>query len=549
MRVGQDRERAPDPGVAAVRLQVGHGVEDDDLEVRARVRAVEEVPAQDHREARGGFLGGGGGARSGAAVPSFTRLSAVRGGPDSAPPGRHRGRRMTPALVVAAPATGSGKTTVVCALAAALRARGLDVRLFKAGPDYLDPTWHAKVTGRPSRNLDGWMTGADGVLASYARGARGGDIALIEGVMGLFDGWSPTALTGSGAELAVLLGAPVLLVVDASGMARTAAAVVHGLATFEPAVHVAGVVFNRVGGEGHTRLLGEAMAGPGGGSPRGSAVTMLGGLPARPDLAVPERHLGLVAADLVVAEGWVEGLAAWAEAHLDLDRLVALAGIRAPPPVAPVVAAPGPRVRLGIARDAAFHFYYPDNLELLEEAGAELVPFSPLADAALPAVDGLYLGGGYPEEHAAALAANVGMRAAIRAFAGPIYAECGGLMYLGAALDGHPMCGVLPLTTRMTPSLRSFGYREVVTTAPTILGPVGTRWKGHEFHHSELAENPMAPVFQTTGWGGAGVEGWARGNVLGTYVHAHFGSNPGLAAALVAACRAAGRGALSPAAP
>ncbi len=463
-------------------------------------------------------------------------------------------RPMTPALVVAAPATGSGKTTVVCAIAAALRARGLDVRLFKAGPDYLDPTWHTKVTGRPSRNLDGWMTGPDGVVASYRRGAAGGDIALVEGVMGLFDGWSPTELTGSGAELAVLLGTPVLLVVDASGMARTAAAVVHGLATFEPDVHVAGVVFNRVGGEGHTRILREAMA--------PSGIVVIGGLPAAPDLAVPERHLGLVAADLVADPGWTARLAAWAEAHLDLDGLVRLAavgiGAEAGVGVAAVAAvvADQPRVHIGIARDAAFHFYYPDNLELLEAAGAELVPFSPLADTALPDVDGLYLGGGYPEEHAAALSANTAMRAAVRTFAlgvegpsggaagaggRPIYAECGGLMYLGAALDGHPMCGVLPLTTRMTPTLRSFGYREVVTTVPTLLGPAGTRWRGHEFHHSELAENPMAPAFRTTGWGGDGVEGWALGNVLGTYVHAHFGSNPGLAPALVAACRAGAR--------
>lgn len=435
---------------------------------------------------------------------------------------------MPPALVVAAPATGSGKTTVVCAVAAALRARGVDVRLFKAGPDYLDPTWHAKVTGRPSRNLDGWMTGPEGVRASFARGAAGGDLALVEGVMGLFDGWSPTALDGSGAELAVLLGAPVLLVVDASGMARTAAAVVRGLATFHPDVRVAGVIFNRVGGPGHTDLLRAAMA------PL-PEVVVLGGLPARPDLAVPERHLGLVAADLAARPGHVEALAAWAAEWLDLDRLVALAAGGAATP-GPAPGAPAGAVRIGIARDAAFSFYYPDNLELLEAAGATLVPFSPLADTAPPAVDGLYLGGGYPEEHAAALAANAEMRAAIRAFSGPIYAECGGLMYLGEALDTHPMCGVLPLTTRMTPRLQSFGYREVVTTAPTCFGPAGTRWRGHEFHHSELAETRLQPVFHTTGWGRAGVEGWAHGNVLGTYVHAHFGSNPGMAAAFVRAC-------------
>lgn len=284
--------------------------------------------------------------------------------------------------------------------------------------------------------------------------------------MGLFDGWSPTELTGSGAELAVLLDAPVLLVVDAGGMARTAAAVVHGLATFDPRVRVTGVIFNRVGGEGHTRILREAMAAalPG--------VMVLGGLPARPDLAVPERHLELVAAVAVVSAGR--------------------------------------RVRIGVAQDAAFHFYYADNLDLLEEAGAELVSFSPVTDARPPPVDGLYLGGGYPEEHAAALTANVSMRASIRAFAasgGAIYAECGGLMYLGDSLEDaaglHPMCGVLPLTTRMTSALRSFGYRDVVTTAETLFGPVGTRWKGR---------------------------------VLGTYVHAHFGSNGGMADAFVGAC-------------
>ncbi len=217
-------------------------------------------------------------------------------------------------------------------------------------------------------------------------------------------------------------------------------------------------------------------------------------------------------------------------------------GTPAPTPAVAVVSA-GRRVRIGVAQDAAFHFYYADNLDLLEEAGAELVSFSPVTDARPPPVDGLYLGGGYPEEHAAALTANVSMRAAIRAFAasgGAIYAECGGLMYLGDSLEDaaglHPMCGVLPLTTRMTSALRSFGYREVVTTAETLFGPVGTRWKGHEFHHSELAATALAPVFETRGWGGAGVEGWAKGRVLGTYVHAHFGSNGGMADAFVGAC-------------
>ncbi len=430
---------------------------------------------------------------------------------------------MIPTLVIAAPASGEGKTTVVCAIAAALRTRGLDVRLFKAGPDYLDPSWHRLVSGRPSRNLDGWMTGREGVATSFARGARGGDIALIEGVMGLFDGRSPTSLEGSAAELATWLGAPVLAVVDASGMARTAAAVVHGLATYRPEVRVAGVVFNRAP---HGKLLREAMAG----------FAMLGALPVRADLAVPERHLGLVSAEVAGRPAWVEALAAWATEHLDLDGILALAQHV---PVGDVPVAQAPTVRIGIARDPAFHFYYDDNLDLLREAGAELVEFSPLTDTALPEVDGLYLGGGYPEAHADALVANTAMRAAIRAFEGPIYAECGGFMFLGEALDDRPMCGVLPTRTRMGARLRALGYREVVTTADTLLGPAGTTFRGHEFRYSELADTrDVSPVYQTTGRAGAGVEGWTCGRVLGSYVHAHFGSNPSLATNLVAACRA-----------
>jgi len=442
---------------------------------------------------------------------------------------------MIPTVLVAAPSSGSGKTTVVCAIAAALRARGLDVRTFKAGPDYLDPTWHRVVTGRPSRNLDGWMTGRQGVRASFARGAEGGDIALIEGVMGLFDGRSPRSLEGSGAEIAQWLDVPVVVVVDASGMARTAGAVVAGLAGYQPDVQVAGVVFNRVGSIGHGKLLAEAME-------TVPAVRCLGSLAKRPDLAVPERHLGLVSGEIAVRPGWVADLAAWG-AGLDLDALLALARVPAVAPFAPITATP--RVRIGVARDAAFHFYYEDNLDLLREAGAELVAFSPLTDATLPDdLDGVYLGGGYPEEHRATLAANVGMKDAIRAFPGVIYAECGGLMFLGESLAGDdgahtPMCGVLPVRTVMTGRLRTLGYREVTTTETTPFGPAGTVFRGHEFHYSELASTDLAPSYRMTGRGGEGVEGWARGNVLGSYVHAHFGSNPTLAPALVAACEAA----------
>lgn len=445
---------------------------------------------------------------------------------------------MIPTLLFAAPASGSGKTTVVCAVAAALRARGLDVRTFKAGPDYLDPTWHEAVTGRPSRNLDGWMCGPDGVRASFMRGAAGGDIAIIEGVMGLFDGRSPRTLEGSGAELALWLGVPVVVVIEASGMARTAAAVVAGLAGYQPGVVVAGVVFNQVGSVGHGKLLAEAMESV-------PAVRCLGALTRDPAMAVPERHLGLVSGQLAARPGWVAEMAAWGET-LELDTLLTLAqvptGLSRPPAPTHVP----PIVRIGVALDAAFHFYYQDNLDLLREAGAELVFFSPLHDPALPPdLDGIYLGGGYPEEHRGALSNNTTMCQAIRAFNGVIYAECGGLMYLGVSLAGvegdtTPMLGRLPVRTRMSGRLRTLGYREVTTTAATPLGPAGTVFRGHEFHYSELCETPdVSPVYHMTGRGGQGVEGWQQGRVLGSYVHAHFGSNLQIAPALVAACAAA----------
>lgn len=434
--------------------------------------------------------------------------------------------KISTGLVLGAPSSGSGKTTVICAIGAALRARGVDLRLFKAGPDYLDPSWHQAVTGLPGRNLDGWMTGLSGVRDSLARGGRGCDLALIEGVMGLFDGRSPTGLEGSAAELALHLDLPVLLVVDASGMARTAAAVVEGLARHVPGLRTAGVIFNQVGSVGHTRLLREALA------PTG--IPVLGGLPKRPDLAIPERHLGLVSAQLLDRPGWMPALAQLAEEHLDLDTLVSLGGALPQPPPLP---SPTRAVcRVGLAWDEAFHFYYQDNLELLAEAGAEIVRFSPLRDGALPPVDALYIGGGYPELYAEILSRNTALLDDLRRFKGPIYAECGGLMYLGEALDDTPMAGLLPVRTRMGERLRSLGYREVRTLVPTPLGPAGTQFKGHEFHYSELASTPdLTPAYAMTGWRGEGVEGWQRGKVLGSYVHAHFGSNPSLAGALVAA--------------
>jgi len=445
-----------------------------------------------------------------------------------------------PGLIIAAPASGSGKTTALCLLAAGLARRGVAVRSFKAGPDYLDPTHHRAVTGRESRNLDGWMMGRSGVAMALARGSAGGTLALIEGMMGLFDGRSPDSLDGSAAQLAQWLSARVILVIDAAAMARSAAAVAEGFANHVSGVVVAGVIFNRVGSAGHARLLRAALSHTRG--PDGAPLRCLGAIPQDAALALPERHLGLVAARQTTLS--MDVLAEHAARHLDLDAVLALACQTVLPlPDIPGPVAPG--VRIGVARDDAFHFYYADNLDLLREAGAQLVPFSPLADARLPeALDGLIIGGGYPESHAEALSANATMRADIAAFAASgrlVYAECGGLMYLGASLTvgarEHPMCGVLDHCTAMADRLVVLGYREVETTADSILGPAGTIFRGHEFHHSVLSRPPTAPaIYAWSGYGGSGREGYVRGRVLASYIHAHWGGNPDIPRRLVAAC-------------
>ena len=458
-----------------------------------------------------------------------------------------------PTLVLASPASGQGKTTVTCALAAALLERGLDVRVFKAGPDYLDTTWHAAVTGQRSRNLDGWMMGPGGVAASLERGARGADLVLVEGMMGLFDGRSPESLEGSTAELAAWLGAPVLLVVDGSAMARSAAALVEGFAHHAPEVRVAGALFNRVGGPEHTALLRRALQDSRG--PAGAPLRCLGGLPQRDSLAMPERHLGLVRAPELDA-GRRGALAEWAREHVDLDALLDLArtarGLQvAPTPLPASILRGGERpVRIAVARDAALHFTYEDNLELLEAAGAEVLPFSPLEDPALPpGTEGVFLGGGYPEEHAAVLSRNKALRLALRehiAAGRPVLAECGGMMLLGRELTDSgrrtwPMWDLLPLSTALQPRLQAIGYREVRSRRETILGPAGSTWRGHEFRYSRRTEDSApAEALTWTGAWGAGTCGHVAGprdNVLGTWVHAHWGATPERAAHLVARCR------------
>ncbi len=452
-------------------------------------------------------------------------------------------------LVIAGASSGVGKTSLAVGLIRALMRRGLRVQPFKVGPDFLDPTYLSRAAGRTCYNVDGWMMGRGYVEELLTRVAADADIAVIEGVMGLFDGAEWNSLAGSTAEMSVWLEAPVLLVMDAHGAARSLAAAVKGFAEFEPAVRIAGIIANRCGSGAHAAGLAESLSAAG-------LPPLAGGVPkdALPELR--SRHLGLRTADKeAVPAGVFEQLADACEKHLDMDAILALARKAGPLADAPVkTAAPaGQRVRIGIARDGAFHFYYPDNLESLERHGAELVPFSPAADAALPeGLGGLYIGGGYPEEYAAELSANRAMRAAVRSFADsgrPVYAECGGLMYLCDELvttDGarHPMAGVLPVSSRMLPKLRSLGYAEVTLNERAVWGGRGASCRGHEFHYSELTGglpdgSGWRPAYSVRGAhrGPERAEGFQKGQVLASYVHLHFASRPGVAEHFVGRCR------------
>jgi len=439
-----------------------------------------------------------------------------------------------PRIVIAGVSSGVGKTTVVAALIGALRARGMRVAAFKCGPDYLDPTYHARAAGSPSHNLDGWMMGRDAVLATFERTSRNADIAIIEGVMGLFDGASPTGEEGSSAEIAKWLSAPVLVTIDAAGMARTVAAVAQGMSSFDPELSVAGFICNRVGSKGHLDLLRKALPG---------TMKILGGFPKQPELSFPERHLGLrTASEDAVPDKLLKAWADLASEWLDVDQILKSAQ-SAPvlihsPSVKEDRRASAVRCRIGLAYDDAFHFYYEDNLARLESLGAELVRFSPIKDERLPDVNGLYFGGGYPEVFAAELSGNTPMLAAIRNFAAsnrPIYAECGGLMYLSngiRTLDGKlfPMAGLIPLETAMCPKLQALGYVEVETQEPSILGPAGLRFRGHQFRYSEpkqISESVQRIyTLRRRRAGEVQSEGYRAKNVLASYVHAHWASNP-----------------------
>ncbi len=438
------------------------------------------------------------------------------------------------AFCLAGTHSGCGKTTVTLGILAALKARGLKVQPCKCGPDYLDPGHHEAACGTPSCNLDTWMMGADAVRESFARRTAGAEVAVIEGVMGLFDGARPDSLSGSTAEIARLLGVPVILVIDAGSMAGSAAALVKGFAEFAKGVEIVGVIANRVGSEHHQGIIARTLAAH-------ALPPLLGALPKNGVPQLAERHLGLVSAEPAGDPERYRELGRAIARHLDLERLLALGRRPRPQPASqsePARPRPAPaksRPRLGLARDRAFQFYYRDNLELLAAAGIEIIPFSPLEDTRLPTgLDGLYLGGGYPELYAEQLGRNRAMREAIRELAaggGAIYAECGGLMYLGRELidpEGRqwPMCGLLPFVSKMGKRRFRLGYVEAESRVATIFGPAGTRWRGHRFHWSQPDPEPApatAPlVCRRPDGEEAGAAGYRRGRILGTYIHAHF---------------------------
>ncbi len=474
-----------------------------------------------------------------------------------------------PRLVIAAPSSGSGKTTVATGLMAALTSRGLRVSGHKTGPDYIDPGYHALATGRPGRNLDPVLCGEELIAPLFLHGAADADVAVIEGVMGLFDGiapgppgaasagypdWPADPGFGSTAHLARLLAAPVVLVADAAAAGRSVAALAAGFRDYDPRTKLAGVILNRVGSDRHERLLRDALDGIG--------LPVLGAIRRTDAVATPSRHLGLVPAAerLASAKRAVAQLGALISASCDIGALLALAG-SAPPvsaaPWDPAVAlfrdpadfsvaaagswaAAGPAPVIAVAKGPAFTFGYAEQAELLAAAGARVLRFDPLTDEALP--DGtaaLLIGGGFPQVHASELAANQPMRrqvAALAASGAPVAAECAGLLYLARTLEGQPMCGVIAADAAMTPKL-TLGYRAAVAAADSVIARAGDQVRGHEFHRTSVSnETADAPAWRLSS--GAS-EGFVRGAMVASYLHLHWAAQPAFAARLVAAAGAA----------
>lgn len=426
-----------------------------------------------------------------------------------------------------------GKTTVASGLMAALAAKGYEVAPFKVGPDFIDPSYHTLAAGRPGRNLDAFLSGPELIGPLFAHGARGADVAIIEGVMGLFDGKSGGGDLASTAHVAKLLDAPVVLVIDARAMARSAAAMVHGYATFDPEVRVAGVILNRVGSDTHERMLREAL--------RPLGIPVLGVLRRDAEISTPDRHLGLVPAveRREEARRMLGTLGATITRSCDLEGILRLAATARPvlaQPWNPEAPEPSSGVRVAVAAGPSFSFLYRENVELLEGAGAEILTFDPTDNEELPeGSDALYIGGGFPETFAGALSANEPMRESVRAFAAggaPVVAECGGLLYLARELDDLPMCGVLDVEARMTGRL-TLGYREARALTDSPLAEIGDAVRGHEFHYSTV--EPSAGESPAWEMEGRGPEGFVAGGIHASYLHTHWAATPELPRRLVRA--------------
>ena len=460
-------------------------------------------------------------------------------------------------FVIAATGSGTGKTTICLAILAYLRAKGIQVAPFKVGPDFIDPGHHSKIAGRTSVNLDSWMLTKAYNQRLFAQNSKGMDMAVVEGVMGLFDGYDALTETGSTAQMAKWLGLPVLLIVSAKGKARSAAAIVKGFETFDPDLTIAGVIFSQTGSQRHYEYLRDAVE-------QNCTTPCLGFMPKNEKIVMPERHLGLMTADeLDISPEVLALLISMVEEHLDMDALMARLPVAAPVVTAAPVAKEASVAKeapvamdapvIAVARDKAFCFYYQDNLDSLTKAGAQIVFFSPLTDTQLPpGIDGIYLGGGYPEVFAKTLSARTGLLDQIKhlSLSGmPIYGECGGFMYLCSQVSAmdqkerYEMAGCFDFSVQMSKRLRSLGYREITLTHDTIIGQKGTVIRGHEFHYSSLNDNAsedsgVKNVYQVTSRAGQNIflKGYQKNLTLGSYLHVHFGSSPGCAQTFVDRC-------------
>jgi cobyrinic acid a,c-diamide synthase len=446
-------------------------------------------------------------------------------------------------IVIAGERSGVGKTTVTLALLAAMNRRGLKVQSFKVGPDYIDPMFHSHITGRACRNLDVVLTSESYVQQCFVKHSQSVEYSLIEGVMGLFDGARGKDDFGSSAHIAKLLALPVILVLNCASTSRSIAAIAYGYQTFDPKLNLAGIVLNRVGSDRHLELISQAL------EPLG--IPIVGVLRRQDQIVIPDRHLGLIpATELSGLNEVIERLADLGETCFDWQKLLPLLAVK------PHKLTLEPeresnnnnRVRIAIAYDPAFNFYYQDNLDLLESYGAELIYWSPISDNSIPEnIDGIYLGGGFPEVFAAQLSQNLAGRNSIKSAIEsnmPTYAECGGLMYLCKEIvdfnqNSFPMIGILPTQAVMGNKL-TLGYRQAVALEPSFLVNKGDRLLGHEFHRSSLSNLPNNPLFQLQSFDSQiplPAEGWQYRQVHASYTHMHFGAQPDLAIRYIQSCQ------------